>query len=408
MATLKDNFGIAFRAVTLHRLRSISTVIGIIVGVASVIVIAAALAGVSRSITSNISSLGSSGLTVRAYTPFDEQLRGRENHLSLDDFAAAKRAVASRAEVSPVLYPFGYFGTLVRSGTISYATRIIATLPNYQDIARSFTQEGRFVSASDVGSRRRVCVLGADVAGRLKIHQALDSYVQIGGDWFRVVGVMEARGDVFGVSQDDFVIIPYSVGESLIGGKREREIVLNVSVSQDGDIPFVQNDLEIALRNKRMREHLDRGSFEVKTAKQLLETVDDIASTIAWALIGIVSISIVVSGVSVMNMMIVSVTERTREIGVAKALGATRRDILSQFLFEALIMCCLGGAAGVLGGLALVVLISLLVPSINVFSVPAWAYVTSTIFSVGVGLLFGVIPALGAANLEPADALRYE
>lgn len=408
MATLRDNIAIAFLAVKANKLRSISTVLGIIVGVASVIAIAGALVGLSESISANINALGSGGLTVRAYTPLEEQLRGQQNHLSVDDYELVRRVVGARAVVSPVLYPFGIFGTTVKSGAVAYPTRITATLDNYQAIGRSFPESGRFLSAGDVASRRRVCVLGADVAEKLKLRSPIDSYVQIGDDWFKVVGLMEARGDLLGISQDDYVIIPYSVGESLVGSQADRDVVINVSVSPSADIDTVQEDLQSALRRKRLREGIDLGSFEVKTAKQLRATIDSIASTAALALIGVVSISVLVSGVSVMNIMIVSVTERTKEIGVAKSLGATRYDILLQFLSEALIMCSIGGLSGIAAGLGLIAVMSFVIPSITILAVPIWAYVVSIVFSLGVGVVFGVVPALKAANLEPVEALRYE
>ncbi len=408
-AKTADILRFAWIGVATHRLRSIMTALGIVIGVASVISISAVVEGLSRSITHDIDSLGTNSLSVRSYTPLDEQLRGVENHLDVKDFERVLRAVGTRGDVSPTFSPFGLFGTVVKSGRNSNASNVAAVTERYQDANRLYVEQGRFLGAGDNISRRKVCVVGTALLDHLGIKdKPIGRFIQVADEWFKIVGVMQERGDVFGISQDDYVLIPYSVGESLIGSQTEKDIVININVHQGISLDEVADDIRGAMHNAHREKVGGEDIFKVQTAKQLRETVDNITSAVSFALVGVVAISVLVGGIGIMNIMLVSVTERTKEVGISKAIGAQRSDILLQFLAEAVFISGMGGMIGLAAGVLITLCLSLIIPFVSVANIPLWAIALSLLFSFGVGVIFGVLPALKASNLAPVDALRFE
>ena len=385
------------------------TALGVVIGVASVIAIATMVEGLSRQITHSVDDLGTNSLTVRAYTPFDQQLRGRINRLGLHDYEVVRRAVDRSGTVTPTFAPFGVFGSTVRSERTATATKVLAVTADYQEATKVYVAAGRFLSPGDLASRRRVCVLGAASADRLRLSGGgIGRFVQIGEEWFKVIGLMQERGEVFGISQDDFVLIPFSVGVSLAGAQNQQDLVVTVNVAREDEVELVAGRIRAALTRIRSDPGTDGDTFKVQTAKQLRETVVSITSAIALALVGVVAISVLVGGIGIMNIMLVSVTERTREIGICKALGARRQDIMSQFLLEAMLISSLGGGVGFLAGESIAFAGSFIIPYVSVLHTPAWAVLLALAFSIGTGIVFGTLPAIKAANLRPIDALRYE
>ena len=305
--------------------------------------------------------------------------------------------------------PFGNFGTTVRHAGQSTFSQVTAVTDAYQDAQQTFPAIGRFIRDSDNVSRRRVCVIGPKVIEKLKLpDNPIGKFIEIGGEWFKVIGVTEEKGESFGFSKDDFVLIPFSVGQSISGNNVKQNITITFTVNDIEQIEAVQGRLNSLLRQMHKLKPGELNDFKVQSSQEMLESFDNIITMMTLVLGGIVSISLLVGGIGIMNIMLVSVTERTREIGICKALGARKRHILMQFLIEATTLSILGGLIGLVLGYRLGFGAAKMIPNFPDAVVPWWAVLMSFGFSSLVGILFGIMPAAKAANLNPIDALRYE
>ena len=279
----------------------------------------------------------------------------------------------------------------------------------YQDVAQSYTQIGRFLAQSDNLTRRRVAVIGEDVRENLNLpDNPINEYVELSGEWFKIVGLLEPMGDIMGQSRDNIVLIPYSTMVSILGNQSRIDIGIQLSLTPTSNLESVVSQLTTVLRNAHDLGSNEDDDFRIQTAEQLMEQFDQILGTLTMVIGGIVSISLLVGGIGIMNIMLVSVTERTREIGICKAIGAKSNHILMQFLIEATLLSLLGGLIGRLSGYGLGMLIANSIPDFPPASVPLWAALLALGFSGFVGILFGILPAAKAARLDPIDALRYE
>ena len=229
-----------------------------------------------------------------------------------------------------------------------------------------------------------------------------------GGEWCKVIGIMEKRGELLGFSQDDFVLLPYGTAKRLMGASRDLDIQIQLLVDDIGRQEEVKERIRRVLRQEHGLKPGEPDDFRVQTPEQLAESFNTVINTITAVSAGIVGISLLVGGIGIMNIMLVSVTERTREIGILKALGATRQDVLLQFLIEAVTLCMIGGLLGVAIGYGLGALVATLLPGFPPAHVPLWAVLLSFGFCAAVGIVFGIVPAAKAAQLDPIDALRYE
>ena len=397
----------AAQSVKAHGFRSFLTTLGIIIGVASVIAVVSVVQGLSASITKQFDGMGTNVMNVNAFTPRKDRLQGKIAKLTYRDFLEIKHKVPGITSVTPTVVASGANGVVQYKGQ-SIATRVSGTGSSYQDLYGVFPKEGRFFNRADDKSRRRVAVLGASISEKLEIKgNAIGQFIMIGGEWFKIIGILEERGKIFGFDQDDFVLLPYSATQALLGGAEEPDIMISMFVNDTNQMDQTKQHIKNVLRRNHNLSKDKGDDFKLTTAEQMLETVDNLTSNTTMVLSGVVGISLLVGGIGIMNIMLVSVTERTREIGIQKALGATRIDILLQFLVEAVFLCLLGGLIGLAIGYGVGALVSNIIelPSAEV---PMWAVMLSFGFSAGVGLLFGIIPAAKAANLDPIDALRYE
>lgn len=399
----------AWHGVNANRVRSLLTMAGITIGVASVILVVSILQSLEASVTSSFDGLGSNSLTVRPYTEFEDQLRGITNRLTLDDYRAIEERADGIEDISPVLLPFGNFGADLRFDDRPGFAQVYGVMPNYQDIYASFAERGRFIDFNDIDQRRKVAVLGPDTLDEMDVDvDPLGEFILVNREWYRIVGIMEARGDILGISQDNYVLVPFTTAESVVADTTKLDMVINLSLESGEEVEVVQQRVTDILRENHDLAPEDDDDFRVDTPKQLTETFDTIIGAITVASAGMVSISLLVGGIGIMNMMMTSVTERTREIGICKALGAKRGDILMQFLLEAVILASVGAFAGVLIGLAAAFGVSILVPTLPPVGVPVWAIIISVGFCGIIGIVFGVLPAANAANLNPVEALRHE
>jgi putative ABC transport system permease protein len=399
----------AIGAVKANRMRSFLTTLGIIIGVASTIAVVSIIQGFSYSINQQFEGLGSHSISVRSFTPRAERLKGRIAKLSIEDFLLIKSKVKGIKRITPQLFSaVGGTNQVFYRGRSHFAN-VIGSTYAYQDINQLDIDSGRFISLNDNAKRRKVAVIGPDVVDALEIEgNVIGAYIQFAGEWFKIIGVTRKKGKLLGFSQDNFVVIPFSVMEKMNGNLQQQDIFLQIQIKPEYDIEAIKLKIQSLLRKKHQLSAEQDDDFRVETPEQLTAQFNQIIDSLTVILGGIVGISLIVGGIGIMNIMLVSVTERTKEIGILKAIGAKRSDILLQFLIEAVVISLLGGFIGVLLGYGLGVLASIAIPNMPPANVPLWAIGIAFGFSAGVGILFGILPAAKAANLNPIDALRYE
>jgi putative ABC transport system permease protein len=405
---LNESLSAALRSIRAHGLRSFLTTLGIIIGVAAVIAMVSIIQGFSYMINQQFEGLGTNSLIIQSYTPLADRLQGRIARISPEDVELLAERVDGIASMSPIMYPTGGMNQ-VRYGSQVTATQVTGTNQAYQDVGRIYMKHGRFITESDTDTRRRVAVIGEDVRRNLSLPaNPVGEFIKIGEEWVRIIGLTEPRGQILGQSQDNFLILPYGTMRTLVGNQNRPDIAIQMSLSDVNNMESVRDRITFLLRLSHGLDSDAEDDFQVQTSEQLTNTFNTIIGSVTLVMGGIVGISLLVGGIGIMNIMLVSVTERTKEIGICKAIGAKRHQILLQFLFEALLLCLLGGLVGLTIGYGIGLLVASLIPNFPAAVVPFWAVLLAFGFSAGVGLLFGIMPAAKAANLDPIEALRYE
>jgi putative ABC transport system permease protein len=403
---LQEGLRSAMGSILAHRLRSFLTMLGIIIGVASVICVIALVQGLSSSITQQFAGLGSTTLTLQAETPIADRLRGKQNRLRLSDVDELRFRMDGISFITPMVP--------VSVGQASYgdrtaAGRFMGSTQSLQDVQQLYPRSGRFITNSDNDSRRRVVVLGEQIRKDLELPEKPEgTFIQIGREWFKVIGVMESRGMVLGQNLDGFLVMPYQTALSFGSAQVNPDFSVTFVVNDPDAVQNVKQRVTSLIRRAHGIEKDDPDDFLVQASDSFLKTFEQITGTITAVVAGVVGISLLVGGIGIMNIMLVSVTERTREIGIAKALGAPRRFILLQFLIEAMVLAVIGGLIGMLLGFGLAYGVAAVIPNFPPPAVPWWAVAGSCLFSMLIGMVFGILPASKAANLVPIDALRYE
>jgi putative ABC transport system permease protein len=399
----------ALRSIRAHSLRSFLTTLGIIIGVASVITMVGLIQGFSYMLNQEFQGLGSNSFSVQSYTSMEDRLQGKIARITPDDVELIQSRMSDVVSLSPIMYNSNGALAQVRYQSQISRGQIMGTDRTYQEVGQVYLKYGRFLGDGDNLTRRKVAVIGEDVRSDLSLPEnPVGEFIRLGSEWVRIVGIAEPKGQIFGQSQDNFVLIPFSTMQSLMGNQTRPDIFLQVSLFDGVEQQAINQRITNLLRFSHGLEGDDPNDFRVQTSEQLTDSFNNILDTITLVMGGVVGISLLVGGIGIMNIMLVSVTERTREIGICKAIGAKRHQILLQFLLEALILCLLGGLAGLTIGYSLSVLLSTLIPGFPSAYVPMWAILLSFGFSAGVGLIFGIAPAAKAANLDPIQALRYE
>lgn len=381
----------AFKSILANKLRSLLTMLGIIIGVTAVIALVSLGQGATKSVTEQVQSLGTNLLTVNILG------RGTTNTLTAKD-------ADQLGDISGIQYlaPASTSNASVKNGTESVSVSVVGTNSEYADVREYKVATGRFLSQIDLDFYQKVAVLGSQTASDLfSSGNPIGQYVQINGARYKVVGVLASKGSTTNGSSDEVVMIPESSAERLFKQKGVRTVY--VQVQQDDQIDSVVSQLEAAL-SKKFRGNTD--SYRVFNQDDILSTLDSVTGTLTLALGGIAGISLLVGGIGIMNIMLVSVTERTREIGIRKAIGAKRRDILTQFLIESMALSGLGGVLGIGIGVGAARLASKMLKMQVEFSVQI--ILVAFVFSVLIGVIFGMFPANKAAKLKPIEALRFE
>jgi len=398
----------AIQSIRAHAFRSFLTALGIVIGVASVIAMVSIIQGLSFTIGEQFQGLGSNSITVQSYTSLEHALQGRRSRLTQNDFDLIRFRVDGLESITPIMY-IQNGQSSVRYGSQTTVSQVLGTTYAFQHVGQYFAAQGRFLSDSDNDTRRRVAVIGEKVRDELSLpREPLGEFILINGEWLKVIGLLEPKGEIFGQSQDNRVMIPYSTMASLQGNQREPDIQVQLTIRDLGDLENIRATIQRLLRTAHNLGKNDEDDFRVQTAAQLQDTFQSILNTVTVVMAGIVSISLLVGGIGIMNIMLVSVTERTREIGICKAIGAKRHHILLQFLLEALVLCLLGGLVGLAIGYGIGALAAALIPNFPAAHTPWWAVALALGFSGVVGVVFGLLPAVKAANLDPISSLRYE
>jgi len=393
-------FRTAWRSLSVNKMRSVLTALGIIIGVGSVIMMVALSKGATAGITARIASMGTNILQI---FPSGGRAVGGAGALTLEDSQALWQLPYVK-NVAPVAES----SVTAAVGSITWKATANGTTPEMESIKGWAFPAGGFFTAQDVDNMSMVAVIGQTVADNLfpGVQVPIGTGMRINGLDFTIIGVLPVQGaGGMGGDQDNTIFVPIStVQQRLVGNQNLRQIVVQAS-DQDA-LPFLQNAVTSVLRERhRLAQDADN-DFRIMDMAELLSTVEDTTRILTLLLGGIAAVSLIVGGIGVMNIMLVSVTERTREIGIRMAVGATTRDILNQFMIEAILLCLIGGALGSLLGWGL----SRLFGSLSgwTMQVPVWSAIIAIAFSSLIGVVFGFYPARKAAEADPIEALRYE
>jgi putative ABC transport system permease protein len=408
-----ENVRFALGSMRAQKLRSFLTILGVVAGVATVIMMVSFVVGFNNAVTAAFSSFGTHLVQFQKFEPrfggnLPEAQRKRRD-LTLDDALALRRLAPLAAAVSPERYVFRAVD--VKSGrAVANDPVLVGATPDYAPANEQVVEDGRFLTASDLRHAARVCVIATDVADALYPNRdPIGQAITIDGQGFRVVGLFAKKGSFLGGSLDNFVVLPLSTFDELFPEvKNGRGDTLHIATiprrPEDFDALLAQ---ETAILRARRRLRADQeNDFAIFTSDGQLANFRQITGGIAAVMVLIAAIALLVGGVGVMNIMLVNVTQRTREIGLRKALGGTRRDIAVQFLAEAVTLTGVGGALGVACGLGAALLARLLFHFQA--AAPLWSVALGFGVATSVGLLFGLWPAVKAARQDPIEALRYE
>src|SRR6266567_1585149 len=409
-----ENVRFGFSAMREHKLRSALTIVGIVVGVATVIAMVAIVTGFNNNVIGNFQAFGASRIDFKKFRdrfgpgPQTEEERRRRN-LTVGDVAAIRQACPEAAAVSTLA---GYFDAEihVKNGNAEANNPYVLGVDEFYPAATAYTiGHGRFFSPAEVEHGALAVVLGSDVREAIFPREdPIGKEITVNGLRYRVVGVLDKKGEQFGYSPDNKVVLPYKTFEHQFGFQvRQEGIHISAVPRRAEDVDIVIEKATSVLRQRRRIPFDKPNDFEIDTPDQLIGQFRAITGGVSGAMILIALISLVVGGVGVMNIMLVSVTQRTREIGIRKAVGALRRDIVRQFLTEAVTLTTLGGIVGVALGLLISRGVKALVPSLPT-SVPLWSVLMGLLVACAVGLFFGIYPAVKASRLDPIEALRYE
>jgi putative ABC transport system permease protein len=398
---------IALNSLKTNKLRSILTLIGVIIGVMTVIAVVSIIAGMNRYVTDKISTMGSTtfiidrmGIVMSEEEWWDRLKRKR---LTLDDVEAIRENCPACEMVGARVYTYRY--------KVKYKNQYLSDLAiagataNFPQIMNINVQSGRHISEFEELHRRQVTFIGWEIADKLFPNlDPMGKEIKIGGRRFKVIGIAEKRGSFLGQSQDNFVIIPITTFQKVFGTRRNLDIMVKTKDMES--MREAQDQARIILRLRR-KVPLDKpDDFAIMTTDTFMELYRNFTSTAYLVMIGVSSIALVVGGIVIMNIMLVSVTQRTREVGIRKALGAKKRDILWQFLVEAVTIAAVGGIMGILIGTVIAKIVSATTPLPS--AVELWSVVLGLLISSSVGIFFGIFPAMKAARLNPIEALRYE
>ncbi len=408
---IKESALMALDTLRANKLRSSLTILGVSVGVVTVIFMVSIIQGLNRAFAGQIESLGSNTIFLSKFDPSFGRPPGPEEihrkDLTMDDAEALGREAPSIAGVSPI---HRMIAATARYQDKQTDTPILfGVTPNYEFVHSQYVARGRFVNDIDMQDRSNVCILGVDVMRALfPFSDAVDKDIRINGNPYRVIGVMEPLGNFFGQSRDNSIFMPISTFDKYYPDRPFPEVVFFIIIRPHSraHVKSAMDEMTDILRRRRRVPPNAPNNFGISSQDSLLDVYNQLTGATALVLTSISFVALMIGGIGVMNIMLVSVTERTREIGIRKAVGATKMNILSQFLIEAVVLTAIGGLAGLIAG----EIASLLMNKYSPLPayVPLWAIAMGVGISALVGIVFGLWPAWKAARLDPIEALRWE
>ncbi|MBV9497033.1 MAG: ABC transporter permease [Acidobacteria bacterium] len=405
-----ENLKIALRAIAANKMRSLLTVLGVMIGVAAVIAVVSLVQGMQYKLSNDLNTIGSNYIEVfpdpgEERNPFLQRLPD----LTADDAEAVRKGTTAIAEFTPMYIR----NSEMKYGSARHTAQSFGVSGAYQDVFNHWVDHGRFFTPVDEESKKRIAVLGPQAANKLGLPgtESIGKEIQIDGTTFTVVGITEKKGGSFGKDQDDIVMIPFTTASTIYGAENMKKLVLAFQMRQGADLDLAREQVTEVLRARHHLKKGERDDFRILAQEEILKAISGALTTTTVVMGAIVGIALLVGGIGIMNIMLVSVTERTREIGIRKSIGARRGDVLLQFLIEAIALSGIGGAIGILGGylmaeiarLALKKLVEL--PPVHT---PIWAMALAFGFCAILGIIFGIYPAAKASKLDPIEALRYE
>ncbi len=412
--TFLENFKMAFATLRNNKLRSFLTIIGVMIGVIVVMLISSLISGISVAFEKQIESFGTNSIILYKYDLVQFGRRSQEERMRKPLTAEDSEALSELSTVEtavPILdvssnFWGGRINVSSKNGKTSASVRLQGTLPDFEKTGSEVLTQGRWFSQAENDYNKDVCLIGSAVADAyFPYGDPIGEDLEIGGRKFTVIGLLQKREQFLGGdgSSSESNVIYMPLGSALRLKPQADDLYITV-VAKEGMLERAKDQVQDLMRVRRQVPFGEKDNFSMSTAASIIDTFSAITSGVFVAMIVISSVGLMIGGIGVMNIMLVSVTERTREIGIRKALGAKRNDILLQFLVEAATLTGFGGLVGLLIGWGLSFLISLVFPSY----VPLWAPIAGFVASVGIGLIFGLFPAWKAARLDPIEALRYE
>jgi len=398
-----DLFKMAIRSLISHKLRTFLTALGIIIGVASVISMISIGEGARKQTLNTISKFGTNIITIKPGNKKSQHVStGKVDTLTLKDATFIEQNIPLITGVAAQVYR----SAQLKFGNKNTNTTVRGTGKNYRRLANFEMRKGRYFNQQEINVAKRVCILGATVVKNLFAEaNPLGETIKVDGKNFMVIGMTEPKGALSWFDPDDQIFIPVTTAQRRVFGMNHIQSI-DVQASKIENLEHIKEDITQVLRIRHNIADGKENDFYVQNSSQWLNSWGDAAKTFTYLLGGIAAISLMVGGIGIMNIMLVSVTERTREIGIRKAIGAKKKEILEQFLIESVLISFLGGGAGVLLGMGISEIVS---------DIGEWETIVSTQsillafgFSVGIGIFFGFYPANKAANMNPIEALRYE